>query len=143
VLCCVVVRIGCNSQGDWSCDFKLEQSLYRAGFKSRAALFFGLKVRSYAPMSHTQMHPCHTHIHKCTEPVHHVVSLTDQCNSTCTYSVCFGRCHRTPRAAPTTISTTSTSSRRRLLGLGSSADCAHDKARSSRRGTGTVRWEVN
>ena len=38
---------GCNNKGDWSCDFKLEASLYRAGFKTRLANFFGQKVSSY------------------------------------------------------------------------------------------------
>jgi len=38
---------GCNAKGDWSCDFKVEASLYRAGFKTRAADFFGQKISSY------------------------------------------------------------------------------------------------
>ena len=39
--------VGCNAKGDWSCDFKVEASLYRAGFKTRQADFFGQKVSSF------------------------------------------------------------------------------------------------
>jgi hypothetical protein len=39
---------GCNNRGDFSCDFKFERSLYRAGFKTKASYFFGAKYSSYS-----------------------------------------------------------------------------------------------
>lgn len=37
---------GCNLKNDWSCDFKIEKALYRAGFKTERAGFFGSKISS-------------------------------------------------------------------------------------------------
>jgi hypothetical protein len=43
---------GCDDHGDWSCDFKFEWALYRAGFKTRMALFHEMKISSYSKVNH-------------------------------------------------------------------------------------------
>lgn len=38
---------GCNEKNDWSCDFKFEKTMYRAGFRTKRADFFGMKISSF------------------------------------------------------------------------------------------------
>jgi hypothetical protein len=39
---------GCNTKGDWSCDFKFEKTAYSVGFRSKYAYFFGMKISSFS-----------------------------------------------------------------------------------------------
>jgi len=42
-------NVGCNSKGDWSCDFDFETTLYKIGFQTPAQYhFFDLKISSYS-----------------------------------------------------------------------------------------------
>lgn len=52
---CFFPMQGCNDIGDNSCDYKFEEKLYKAGFKTRMAFYFGMKISSFTKVREFQI----------------------------------------------------------------------------------------